>query len=385
MFDTDVHQALLDWTQPTDTIANTLRQCEHAPGVIDHIAGRSYYLHGVHEEDHLRGVPGRIIAWRGDAICRATGDGALWISHLRSASTPPGERGFKLPASHVLRAALRQARVPQSVLAIGARTQGRTYRELWYEEANGVGYLHFHFLNGALSTEHCQDLRAAYRFALSRRTRVIVLMGGQQAWCNGIHLNVIEAAASPADESWLNIHAINDLAREIIRTESHLVVSALAANAGAGGVMLALGADRVLTHEQAVLHPHYRTMGGLHGSEYWTYVLPRRVGAACAQRLTSECKPLGAADALAIGLVDELLGSDGHALRTRIGAWAEALAAHAEFDTWLQHKRRQRALDEAAKPLESYRQDELRHMWDNFYGSDPGYHVARRRFVRKAA
>ena len=36
-----------------------------------------------------------------------------------------------------------------------------------------------------------------------------------------------------------NINAINDLAREIINTQSHITVSALSGNAGAGGVFLA--------------------------------------------------------------------------------------------------------------------------------------------------
>ena len=45
--------------------------------------------------------------------------------------------------------------------------------------------------------------------------------------------------------------------------------------------MLALGADRVLLRDGIVLNPHYRTMG-LFGSEYWTYVLPRRVGRPAA-------------------------------------------------------------------------------------------------------
>ena len=34
-------------------------------------------------------------------------------------------------------------------------------------------------------------------------------------------------------------------------------------------------------------------------------------------------------------------------------------------------------------PLASYRARELAHMADNFFGPDPGYHVARRSFVHK--
>jgi putative two-component system hydrogenase maturation factor HypX/HoxX len=40
--------------------------------------------------------------------------------------------------------------------------------------------------------------------------------------------------------------------------------------------MLALAADHVYAREGVVLNPHYRSMGGLFGSDYWTYTLPRR-------------------------------------------------------------------------------------------------------------
>ena len=49
--------------------------------------------------------------------------------------------------------------------------------------------------------------------------------------------------------------------------------------------MLALAADEVWCRSGAVLNPHYRLMG-LHGSEYWTYTLPRRVGAEKAAELS---------------------------------------------------------------------------------------------------
>jgi len=49
-----------------------------------------------------------------------------------------------------------------------------------------------------------------------------------------MHLNLIEAADSAADESWRNINAIDDLALEIINTDTHLTIAALQGNAGAG-------------------------------------------------------------------------------------------------------------------------------------------------------
>ena len=78
---------------------------------------------------------------------------------------------------------------------------GYTYREISYEEKAGVGYLNFDFYNGAMSTEQCRRLREAYLYARNRRTtKVIVLAGGADFFSNGIHLNVIEAAADQGEE-----------------------------------------------------------------------------------------------------------------------------------------------------------------------------------------
>ncbi len=169
--------------------------------------------------------------------------------------------------------------------------------EIRYEERGAVGYLHFDFYNGALSTAQCDRLRAAYALACRRPTRVIVLMGGADFWCNGMHLHCIEAHESPADASWANINGIDDLACDILRTDTHLTIAALRGNAAAGGVFLALAADCVLARTGIVLNPHYRNMGNLFGSEYWTYLLPRRVGAERAGAIMARRLPLGAPEA----------------------------------------------------------------------------------------
>ena len=129
-----------------------------------------------------------------------------------------------------------------------------------------------------MSTGQCRRLLAAYRHAQARPVKVIVLGPPRDFFGNGIHLNVIEAAADPGGESWRNINAIDDLVHAILTNTGQLTVAALAGNAAAGGLMLALAADQVWCRSGAVLNPHYRLMG-LHGSEYWTYTLPRRVGA----------------------------------------------------------------------------------------------------------
>ena len=371
-------QRAIDWSRDdTATVLRKIRSADGFPGVEDVLFDHRYGLFDAHVETRLTGRTGKVIARRHGAICRATRDGAVWIGQLRP--LVGSERGFKRPAVLAL-GSLVDALPAFDEDAMGAAAADEEVR---YEERGAVGYLHFDLYNGALSTEQCQRLRAAYAHARRRPTRVIVLMGGADFWCNGMHLHCIEAAASPADASWANINLIDDLARDILTTDTHLTVAALHGNAAAGGVFLALAADRVLARSGIVLNPHYRNMGNLYGSEYWTYLLPRRVGDAQAQAIMSRRLPLGAPEAHAIGLIDGHAGPDTAAFRARVDVHAAGLASDRRFAQTLGDKRARRERDEGSRPLADYRADELAHMRMNFYGFDPSYHIARHRFVHR--
>ena len=371
----------IDWQRDgTSTVLRKLRAADSFPGVRDMLFGEPWLLFGGHREDTLRGtMPGEVIARRDGAILRATEDGAVWITHLKR----PADAGpsFKLPATMAL--GDRLADVPESSAGPLLAPPAGTWRDIWYEEANEVGYLHFDFYNGAMDRDDCERLRRAYTEATRRPSRVLVLMGGEDFWSNGIHLNLIEAAPSPADESWRNINAIDDLARAILTTEGQITISGLRGNAGAGGVFLALAADRVYAREGIILNPHYKGMGNLYGSEYWTYSLPKRVGSERAVSITRNRLPLDAREAQRTGLVDEVFGSDPGAFVSRLREVAEGIAASPAFSDLLVEKQRNRAADEAAKPLARYREEEMERMKLNFYGFDPSYHVARYNFVHK--
>jgi putative two-component system hydrogenase maturation factor HypX/HoxX len=359
----------IDWLHDgTATVLRKIRSADGFPGVLDEVLGMACYLYDAHPEAGLRGAPGEVITRCNGMICRATVDGAVWIGHLKKKQER--EPAFKLPAVMVLGERL-----------AGVAETGGDWRDIRYEEKNGVGTLHFEFYNGAMSTAQCGRLLQAYQEAIRRDTKVIVLAGGADFWSNGLHLNLIEAADSPADESWCNINAMNDLARAILATDSHLIISALQGNAGAGGVFLALAADRVVAREGVVLNPHYKAMGNLYGSEYWTYLLPRRVGAERAGEITGNRLPVGARQAKALGLIDDCFGGDAASFRCGVEALAESLAADAP--ALLAAKRAERRRDEAGKPLAAYRAEELAQMKRNFYGFDPSYHVARYNFVHK--
>jgi putative two-component system hydrogenase maturation factor HypX/HoxX len=370
----------IDWaTDETARVLAKIRAADGHPGVLDAIAGERVFLFDAHAEGKLRGAAGEVIAQREEAICRATIDGAVWITHLKRAEGD--EPQLKLPAATVLGEKI--ASVPEVPLAPEAIVDYATWRPIRYEEDGAVGFLHFPFHNGAMGTAQCERLCAVLRAAKSRPTRVIVFMGGPDFWSNGIDLNLIEASGHPAEASWENINAMDDLVREIVESDRHLTVAAMQGNAGAGGVFLALAADHVWARAGVILNPHYKGMGNLYGSEYWTYLLPRRVAGDRVPAITQGRLPMGSREAAAIGLIDGHSGATPAQFRDEVGRRAQALASDPTFAERIGAKCARRAADEAIKPLGAYRAEELERMKLNFFGFDPSYHVARHHFVYK--
>jgi putative two-component system hydrogenase maturation factor HypX/HoxX len=122
---------------------------------------------------------------------------------------------------------------------------------------------------------------------------------------------------------------------------------------------------------------------GLYGSEYWTYTLPKRVGFEKAQEITEGCMPMGMQEAKQIGLVDFIVPEMFAAFDNKIEMMVESLAHSNNYDKILESKVKRREHDEFVKPLKYYRQEELRHMRDNFYKPNTPYNQARKQFVYK--
>jgi len=258
-----------------------------------------------------------------------------------------------------------------------------TCRDLWHEAVGDVRVLHFPFHNGAMSTRQCERLNAALQDALAQPQRVLLLAGGPEFWSNGIHLHAIESAASAADESWRNINAIDDVTRTLIEATGTWVIALMRGNAGAGGVFMALAADRAWARRGVVMNPHYKNMGNLYGSEYWTYLLPRRLQGAGPDTVMGRRLPMSAEAARAAGLLDGVMDEDPQACLAAALVQAQQLAANPDLPAWLQAKRRRREEDEARRPLADHRNEELSRMRRNFYGFDPSYHIARSNFVHR--
>ncbi|GCB52308.1 hydrogenase maturation protein [Streptomyces sp. NL15-2K] len=392
----------IDWeNDSTETVLRKLRGADSQPGVVDELLGREVFLHGGAPEDRLRGRPGDLLATRSGAVCRATRDGAVWIVELRPRKSSGDPAPFRRPAASVLasfpappgattgaegghtpRSGDRPVWLPEATAPLELPPGRNTWTDIRYRRHGDIGFLAFSFPGGAMSTDHCRRLLAAYRYALTRPTAVLVLGGCRDFFSNGIHLNVIEASTDPAGESWTNLNAMDDLVEAVLRTTDRLVVAALGGNAAAGGVMLALAADQVWCRTGTVLNPHYRRMG-LYGSEYWTYTLPRRVGSETAQRLTTEALPVSAATAARIGLVDRLVPAPAREFAAEVERMAAALAADPDLGRRIAAKAAARRTDEARRPLAEYRRAELARMRAIFFDPHAPYHALRSAFVRK--
>ncbi|WP_067684631.1 enoyl-CoA hydratase-related protein [Actinoplanes awajinensis] len=353
------------WNHATLEVVRAVRAADGSPGMRTTVAGRDVYAYDAHPGPAADAVPGTLLGHHEDAVLVATGDGSVWLGHLRAATA---QRSVKLPATTVLAAEL--AGVPA--------TDGAP-RRVRYRREGPVGWVEFDFYNGAMARAHCDRLLTVLRHAAAQDTTVLVLISGTDAFSNGIHLNVAEAAADPAAAAWANIRAINDVCREILGCAGQTVVAGYAGSAGAGGVMLGLGADVVAARAGIVLNPYYDI--GLYGSELHTLTLQRRVGAEQAARLLDEKLPVSAEQALGMGLVDQVGPRDPDEYR----AWLTALAGRcaAPPEGRYLHDGKRAALARDWLPVEAYEARELAEMSHDMFADRSGFAAARHAFVAK--
>jgi putative two-component system hydrogenase maturation factor HypX/HoxX len=132
--------------------------------------------------------------------------------------------------------------------------------------------------------------------------------------------------------------------------------------------------------EGTVLNAHYQAMG-VYGSDYWTYVLPRRVGGACARRLSEQGLPTLAREARQLGLADRLLPEEWGTCERELDRMLAELTEPVSWRRAVNTKERQRQRDDRRKPLQRYRDEELLQMHRACFDPDSVFHAARRSVI----
>lgn len=177
-----------------------------------------------------------------------------------------------------------------------AHVQLGTFRDVWGTVNGPVANVHFPFYNGVMTVGQGRRLKNCVSALTSRPdVKVVTLHGdGCESFSFGLDWNTVQGAVNPFGAGWEAMNASNDVIREILTAQDKIVVSmylcchcmiafqalchcgvtgAMAGDASAGGAMLAAACDLVWTHGDAILNPHYKSMG-ISGSDYWTYTLP---------------------------------------------------------------------------------------------------------------
>ena len=174
----------------------------------------------------------------------------------------------------------------------------------------------------ALDPALCRALSAAIADALAEGAQGLVLAGGQKVFSAGLDVPHLLSLGEDGDAllgAWTDFF---EAARALLGAPVP-VVAAMAGHAPAGGCVLALCCDYRILAEGPYRIGLNETQVGLVAPEGIQALMARVVGPHRAERLLVAGAMPDAAEALRIGLVDELTGIDDVATRAR--TWLEAL------------------------------------------------------------
>jgi len=373
----EIHERLtqsnrkIDWQKDSvDVIIKKINMSDSYPGVEEEFFGIPCYMYGVCKEDTLIGKPKEIIAKRDGAICVGAIDGAVWVSHLKQ------KNSFKLPATYVLKDKIKGVKEQRIPLILEEKRE--TFHEIFVERRYEVAYLHFDFHNGAMNSEQAIRLKYAVDY-LKEECKILVLIGGEEFFSNGIHLNILEDSKKQGEDGWSNINAMNDVVKSVLFAEDIITVASFSKNAGAGGVFLGLACDYVLAREGVVFNPHYKTMG-LSGSEYHTFSFYKRVDKEIASNILEKCIPVGSRKAKSIGMIDKVFESENY--DKSLEEFCENLLRDEDsFEEFIDKKKD--FLYENVTLIEKLKEEELKRMYPEFWDKKSSFHNLRKEFIYK--
>lgn len=168
------------------------------------------------------------------------------------------------------------------------------------------------------------ELKAGMQRAIDEHCRCLVITGAGRGFCAGQDLS----GGSGQSQGAASLGAIlGDHYYPIILALRKLPMPSIAAINGVaagGGLALSLACDVRIVADNARLTAAFAKIG-LVPDVGMAWSLPRLVGRANANRFIMRAEPISAADALAMGMVDEVVPSAD--FRDRVQAYAKEIAA----------------------------------------------------------
>jgi enoyl-CoA hydratase len=160
----------------------------------------------------------------------------------------------------------------------------------------------------AVDRATAEALYEAFReFDRDESLSVAILTGAGGAFCAGADLKAVAASDQPADLTDAGIDSLAPMGPTRLRL-SKPVIAAIEGHAVAGGMELALWCDLRVMAEDAVMGIFCRRFG-VPLVDLGTIRLPRLIGQSRALDLVLTGRPVGAAEAEAIGLANRVVPS----------------------------------------------------------------------------
>jgi len=162
--------------------------------------------------------------------------------------------------------------------------------------------------NNTLTDELAQALKSA---AKDNEVRVVVITGSGRAFSSGQDLGDLKEKYIPGHEPHLgeDLHKRYDPIIKTIHTMDKPVIAAVNGVAAGAGCSLALACDMRVASEDASFIEVFVNVGLIPDSGS-TWTLPRLVGFGRAMELCCTGRPVKAEEALAIGLVNQVVPRD---------------------------------------------------------------------------
>jgi enoyl-CoA hydratase/carnithine racemase len=172
------------------------------------------------------------------------------------------------------------------------------------ETTDGIGTIRLNRPRvNALNDQVTEELAAAARAAAADEVRAVVIYGGERVFAGGADIkDMAEAGYAEMTARASRLHEAMNLLAGLGKP----VVAAITGYALGGGLEVALAADFRVAGESARLGQPEILLGVIPGAG-GTQRLPRLIGPAKAKDLVFSGRMVNAAEALAIGLVDQVV------------------------------------------------------------------------------
>jgi enoyl-CoA hydratase len=215
-----------------------------------------------------------------------------------------------------------------------------------YERRGAVAWLTFNRpqARNAMTFEMYDEItRVCDEIEADPSIRVLVLTGaGDKAFVAGTDISQFQTFTDP--QHALDYEARIDGVLTRLERVARPTIAAIRGVAVGGGASLALACDmRVCTPESRFGVPIARTLGNCLSTTSYARIIDL-IGAARTKELIFTAKLVGAADALAIGLVNEVVESE--QLEHRVTELAEQIAGHAPITIQVTKESVRRVLDQ---------------------------------------